>query len=208
MSCTNLTVQGAFCGDGIIDLGEECDNNGLNGQACVPGYGSDCTYCAGNCANATVIGSFCGDGIVDQQEECDDNGNADGDGCNANCEDEFCGDSIVQQGIGEECEPPNTQVCDAACLAPAPCPDEDGDTVCDPDDACPDSLPLEPVNAEGCDPFQFCGPLTCGYGCFVAHFIPIGGVPENTTLPSDCTTVILNNEGTFVPKCVPTTCAG
>jgi len=66
------------CGDGVVqnpndnNESEECDDNGLNGIPCVPGYASSCIYCGSSCINVTLNGSFCGDGIKDEGfEECD-----------------------------------------------------------------------------------------------------------------------------------------
>ena len=54
------------CGDGIVGLGEECDD-GVNPG----GYGK----CGPDCR---LVGGYCGDGIVqqDQGEDCDDGVNA------------------------------------------------------------------------------------------------------------------------------------
>ncbi len=48
----------AFCGDGIVSFGEECDDGVNDG-----GYGE--------CAPGCVLGEFCGDGIVNGTEHCD-----------------------------------------------------------------------------------------------------------------------------------------
>jgi len=80
-STFQLTLQGfatarsectPICGDGIVSLGEECDDGQNDG-----GYGE--------CGAGCVLGSFCGDGIVDPDEECDDGNNIDGDGCGSAC---------------------------------------------------------------------------------------------------------------------------
>jgi fibro-slime domain-containing protein len=60
------------CGDGIVALGEECDDGVNDG-----GYGE--------CGPGCELGSFCGDGIVDAGEECDDGNNLDGDSCGSAC---------------------------------------------------------------------------------------------------------------------------
>lgn len=76
-----LTLQGfatarsdcmPSCGDGIVSLGEQCDDGVNEG-----GYGK----CGPNCE----LGEFCGDGIVQAVEQCDDGNNEDGDGCGSGC---------------------------------------------------------------------------------------------------------------------------
>ena len=56
----------AMCGDGILAIGEECDDGASNGTG---GYGA----CSSNC----TLGAFCGDGISQPEngEDCDDGGN-------------------------------------------------------------------------------------------------------------------------------------
>lgn len=63
-----------FCGDGIVALGEECDDGVNDG-----GYGE----CGPDCR----LGEFCGDGTLQREagEECDDGNNLDGDDCGSNC---------------------------------------------------------------------------------------------------------------------------
>lgn len=77
--CAPGCVQGAYCGDGIVDslFGEQCDD-GINAG----GYGEcapDCTY-----------GPRCGDRVIqaDQGETCDDGNRQNHDGCDANCHSE------------------------------------------------------------------------------------------------------------------------
>ena len=54
-----------LCGDGILAIGEECDDGPNNGNA---GYGS--------CSTTCTMGAFCGDGIIQPDtEDCDDGGN-------------------------------------------------------------------------------------------------------------------------------------
>jgi fibro-slime domain-containing protein len=54
-----------ICGDGILAIGEECDDGTKNGAS---GYGG----CSANC----TLGTYCGDGIVQAEngEQCDDGG--------------------------------------------------------------------------------------------------------------------------------------
>jgi fibro-slime domain-containing protein len=61
-----------ICGDGIVTLGEECDD-GINDG----GY----EECAANC----VLGARCGDGVVQDGEDCDDGNRRDGDACGSSC---------------------------------------------------------------------------------------------------------------------------
>lgn len=62
----------SICGDGIVTLGEECDDGVNDG-----GYGE--------CYPGCVLGPRCGDGIVQPGEDCDDGNVVDGDGCGSSC---------------------------------------------------------------------------------------------------------------------------
>jgi fibro-slime domain-containing protein len=53
----------AVCGDGILAIGEECDDGEHNG---------DTSY--GGCSKTCTLGEFCGDGIINGDEMCDDGG--------------------------------------------------------------------------------------------------------------------------------------
>lgn len=61
-----------ICGDGIIGIGEECDDGKNDG-----GYGE--------CGPGCKLGEFCGDGIVQEGEDCDDGNTLDGDSCGSAC---------------------------------------------------------------------------------------------------------------------------
>lgn len=92
------------------------------------------------------------------------------------------------------------------------CVDSDSDGVCDREDKCLGSLESEPVNAQGCDAFQFCEQFYCSTACFNANFFPIAQKDENVfsvrAMPRkpSCTIVLIHREGTLEPKCVPLEC--
>ncbi|HWZ88075.1 MAG TPA: DUF4215 domain-containing protein, partial [Polyangiaceae bacterium] len=66
------TVCTPVCGDGILTLGEQCDD-GVNAG----GYGK--------CGPGCMLTEYCGDGKVEADEDCDDGNRVDNDGCNNAC---------------------------------------------------------------------------------------------------------------------------
>ena len=62
----------AICGDGMVGLGEQCDDGVNDG-----GYGE----CGPDC----LLGEYCGDGIVQEQEDCDDGNYVNDDECPNSC---------------------------------------------------------------------------------------------------------------------------
>ncbi len=95
------------CGDGDLNLGEECDDgNTANGDGC---------------SSLCELEPYCGDGDLDLGEECDDGNQINGDGCSNICEVEseeyYCGDGDVNDG--EECDDGNQSNgdgCSSVCL--------------------------------------------------------------------------------------------
>ena len=84
------------CGNGVTEMGEECDDGFANSDE--PGtYGSTCRT---NCRFAR-----CGDGITDSVETCDDGNRVNGDYCSADCSEitGWCGDGKIQVTI-EACD--------------------------------------------------------------------------------------------------------
>ncbi len=67
----NLGLREVWCGDGVVDTDEECDDGG------------ESTTCDSNCTFAE-----CGDGTLNTTagEECDDGNTQPDDGCNATCQ--------------------------------------------------------------------------------------------------------------------------
>ncbi|HLC96982.1 MAG TPA: DUF4215 domain-containing protein [Candidatus Nanoarchaeia archaeon] len=161
--------------------------------------------CLFGCSNGACTPSVCGNNVTEGNETCDDGNSNNNDSCTTSCTTAACGDLFVQPP--EDCDDGNsndTDSCSNSCTAN--CVDSDNDTVCDPSDNCPDSEPREPVNVQGCDPWQFCETAYCGLDCFAKDFIAIGDISENTTTPYDCTVVLLEAEGSFIPACVPLEC--
>ena len=88
-----------FCGNGVIDAGEVCDDGEFNGL-----YG----YCSTQCDYNPATTLLCGNGVVEGPEVCD-LGSANGQysvagACGWNCSDlgPRCGDGIVNGG--EQCD--------------------------------------------------------------------------------------------------------
>ena len=91
------------CGDGMLQIGEECDPG-------LPEPIDGSWSCSLSCTRIV-----CGDGLLEVGEECDDANEVSGDGCSDACVVEECGDGIVQVGLGEECDDGNATNTDA-CL--------------------------------------------------------------------------------------------
>ncbi|MBU1238764.1 hypothetical protein KKF84_05545 [Myxococcota bacterium] len=77
-ACTTESGGGSEnCGDGIIDIGEECDGDNIGEESCAShGYYTGTLTCNSDCTLNLVqcIGQgFCGDGVINMEfgEECD-----------------------------------------------------------------------------------------------------------------------------------------
>ena len=117
------TPVASFCGDGIVNIGEQCDDaNTENGDGCSNGCRVE----------------YCGDALLQHGigEECDDANTINGDGCSSTCQAEYCGDGKVQHGLGEECDDGNSNHFDgcSSCLITPYC----GDGIVDPGEQCDD----------------------------------------------------------------------
>ncbi len=138
---STVSSTGGVCGDGTVDVGEECDEGPNNGtpqspcsllctldptgcgdgilddsEECDDGNNTDGDGCSSQCKNEGPQG-LCGDGIVDGAEECDDGNQDDNDACLSSCELATCGDGILYDGV-EECDDGNNvdeDTCDNAC---------------------------------------------------------------------------------------------
>lgn len=75
----------AECGNGVVEVGEECDDGNL-----VDGDG-----CESNCLAGAAL---CGNGMIDPGETCDDGNKNPDDGCASNCVTE-CGFLCLEPGV-------------------------------------------------------------------------------------------------------------
>ncbi|MEQ9467020.1 MAG: MopE-related protein [Ekhidna sp.] len=138
-------AESAVCGDGVLDIGEVCDDgNGMSGDGCNDTCQSDET---------------CGNGYVDVGEVCDDGNTVSGDGCNATCQsDETCGNGIVDDC--EDCDDGNTTSFDGCSSI---CENEEGpegEVACDDmiDNDCNGFVDCNDFNCQGISgcPEVFC----------------------------------------------------
>ncbi|MCB9700799.1 MAG: DUF4215 domain-containing protein [Myxococcales bacterium] len=153
-STTTSTPNEPTCGDGQVDIDEECDDGEDNGddrkctsectnnvcgdgyllsgvEECDDGNNSNTDECVDGCKLAA-----CGDGhLLAGVEGCDDGDTDDDDACPTTCVPAFCGDGFVRLGK-EECDDgnqSNADACTNACKLAA-C----GDGHVQPDEACDD----------------------------------------------------------------------
>ncbi|MBL4817708.1 MAG: DUF4215 domain-containing protein [Deltaproteobacteria bacterium] len=128
-----------LCGNGIVDLGEECDTvtesktcnadctrprcgdrivNRPAGEHCDAGEITNSSYCLTNCKWAR-----CGDGFLRVGiEECDTGGFSAT--CNNDCTLTKCGDGILNTAAGEQCDDGNTvsgDGCSSTCQLEGTC---------------------------------------------------------------------------------------
>lgn len=93
------------CGNATQEGDEECDDgNEQRGDGC----SARCTLETAHPA------APCGDGTHAEEEECDDGNIVSGDGCDEQCRTERCSNRRVD--VGEDCDPPSEDTCDAECL--------------------------------------------------------------------------------------------
>jgi len=119
----------AYCGDGTLSAGEQCDA-GINNQA-------GAAY--GGCTTSCTLGPSCGDGVVTNSEECDSgilNGTSSSK-CQSDCKSK-CGNGTLD--AGEQCDAGRTNnvggyaKCTSVCLLGPRC----GDGVKQSNEQCDD----------------------------------------------------------------------
>ena len=130
LGCTNCKVDAGYecpaydtcilvpiCGDGKLQLGEECDVGLVSAPACIGCKVQSGYYCVG-AGSSSCIAPECGNRKVEGLEACDDGDKLGGDGCSADCStietgfvcppgadcQPVCGDGIVAFTGGESCE--------------------------------------------------------------------------------------------------------
>jgi cysteine-rich repeat protein len=190
-----------FCGDGIVQPGEECDDgNQINTDACVNCKKAKCgdgfleigvekcddgNVSSNDACLATCVPASCGDGFVQTGvEQCDDGNQVNDDGCRNNCTLPKCGDGIVDPG--EQCDDGNTNNLDGCrnnCQVP-----KCGDGIADPGEQCDDG---NTSNGDAC--LNTCVKAICGDG-FVHQGVEQcddGNTNNNDACRNDCT----------LPKC-------
>jgi hypothetical protein len=137
---------GSACGDGIVEVPEQCDLGELNGTG---------DYCTEGCTT-----NICGDGYEGPGEACDDGNQSNDDLCTTECGPASCGDGVVQPP--EECDEAEdnseTGACLPSCVA-ATCGDQfihEGVELCDNDD----------IGTQTCEDLGFSGGvLLCAVDC-------------------------------------------
>ena len=110
-----------YCGDSVVDSGEQCDRDYLQNAMCFdfdknghiqsstaePYYWGGSLSCKSNCSYDLSACHYCGDGVTQSpQEQCDDGNSADDDGCNVDCT--AC---LSMQNINLESVSSDTQIC-------------------------------------------------------------------------------------------------
>lgn len=78
------TVAGPVCGDGIVGIGEACDDNMVDNDGCTA-CTVDLGFVCDNSNNPSVCVDACGNGDVDPGEECDDGNAVNDDRCADAC---------------------------------------------------------------------------------------------------------------------------
>lgn len=164
--CVEGVCLAVTCGDGLVMLGEVCDD----------GNTVSCDGCSGDCHST----EGCGNGRVECKEECDDgpsNAATPNASCRPGCYRQRCGDGVVDKQSGEDCDgapPPaldchsfgyygGTLGCSKSCSPDvAGCVGRCGDGVADSEELCDGA----PPGGQTCLDFGYdVGNVYCGRLC-------------------------------------------
>lgn len=89
------------CGDGKLEIGEQCDASTLSGDECDQlGVAGGTPYCVK--PSCFIYCSKCGNGVLDPGEACDDGDESVS--CNGDCTASVCGDGVLNVTAGETCD--------------------------------------------------------------------------------------------------------
>ncbi|MBT6995130.1 hypothetical protein HN865_00685 [Candidatus Woesearchaeota archaeon] len=174
----------SYCGDEVVDSGEECDYGSSNGEVCVPSPGFSCSYCDDSCQLVLVESSSCGDGTCDADETCSS--------CSSDCEGEQADCSV-----GQICEVVFGSGSCAVVEAPSACNNNfvEGLEVCDGSD----------LNSKTCITQGYnSGSLACNSNCLSFDTSGCSNVAndneedKSTAIPTTCASV----NGVCSDKCI------
>ncbi len=180
-----------ICGNGYVEVDEQCDGNGSGTGGETATCDTNCTFvsCGDNTINTTAgeiceppnsgtcnsvcTISICGNGYVEPDEECDGNGSGIGgetETCDLDCTFATCGDSTINTTGGEECDPPGGS-CNDACLFPV-C----GNNYVDVGEDCDVWDSPTHSDADSCD--ADCSSMICGDGYLNSSEVCDGSAPD------------------------------
>jgi fibro-slime domain-containing protein len=179
-------TSGGFCGDGIMQRSETCDDGNTNsGDGCSKICQLEANYVCPTEGQACQNIAVCGNGIVTSDETCDDGNTKSGDGCSGDCK-------TVEKGF--QCRVPGK-----------PCTPKCGDGIISGSETCDDS---NTKSGDGCSATchleigfkcdtgtpSKCSKTTCGDGkkegaesCDDGNTVPFDGCSEDCQIEPACT---------------------
>ncbi len=199
----------SFCGDGIVDAEELCDDGADNSDLaadacrtnCVPAHCGDEVVDSGeecddgplngdapDLCRTTCLLPFCGDAIVDTVEGCDwgeDNSDSEPDSCRTDCSPAGCGDGVIDSLEGCDDGEANSDLLPDACRSDcqaAWC----GDGTVDSDEGCDDGPFNSDLEPDACR--SNCQNPWCGDGIQDGDEECDLGEANNDEIPNDCRT--------------------